>query len=43
MKTKILICVAFLFSLITLHGQELKLASIFTDEMVLQQKTETPV
>lgn len=43
MKTKILICVAFLCSMIIIHGQELKLASIFTDDMVLQQKAETPI
>ncbi len=43
MKAKLLICVALVCSLLTLHGQKLKLASIFTDNMVLQQKTETPV
>ena len=43
MRTKTLFIIYLLFATIGLKGQDLKLASIFTNEMVLQQKTETPV
>lgn len=43
MVKKILTFIEFLFLMTAIHAQDLKLASIFTNGMVLQQNTETPV
>lgn len=43
MQIKILILIGCMVASATIGAQELKLASIFTDEMVLQQRVEAPI
>lgn len=43
MKIKLIFSTLFTVLVFAINGQTLKLGSIFSDEMVLQQKTETPI